>query len=102
MRKNMLMIVFVLLFCLAQGSGTALMAAPIEYKLLATSKTSTMEKEMNQAAADGYHFEGTMGGETAAGGNEIVVIMSRRSGAGLSVSSTSCWRPTKLQRCRRS
>lgn len=51
---------------------------PIEYKLLATNKTSTMEKEMNQAAADGFRFEGTMGGETAGGGNEIVVIMSRR------------------------
>ncbi|MGH9846875.1 MAG: hypothetical protein ACREEM_49895 [Blastocatellia bacterium] len=50
----------------------------IEYKLLATNKTSSMEKEMNQAAAEGYRFEGTMGGETAAGGNEIVVIMSRK------------------------
>lgn len=50
----------------------------IEYKLLATNKTSTMEKEMNAAAGEGYRFEGTMGGETAGGGNEIVVIMSRR------------------------
>lgn len=48
-----------------------------EYRLLATNKTSTMEKEMNQAAAEGYRFEGAMGGETAAGGNEMVVIMSR-------------------------
>jgi hypothetical protein len=54
---------------------------PVEYKLLATNKTSTMEKEMNQIAADGYQFAGTMGGETAGGGNEIVVIMSRQSGA---------------------
>ena len=51
---------------------------PIEYKLLATNKTSTMEREMNQASAEGFRFEGTMGGETAGGGNEIVVIMSRR------------------------
>lgn len=50
----------------------------IEYKLMATNKTSTMEREMNQAAGEGFRFEGTMGGETAAGGNEIVVIMSRR------------------------
>jgi hypothetical protein len=53
-------------------------AATIEYKLLATNKTSSMEKEMNQAAAEGYRFEGTMGGETAGGGSEIVVIMSRK------------------------
>lgn len=55
---------------------------PIEYKLLATNKTSTMEKEMNQAASEGFRFEGTMGGETAAGGNEIVVIMSRKPSGG--------------------
>lgn len=57
-------------------------SAPIEYKLLATNKTSTMEKEMNQAAAEGFRFEGAMGGETPGGGNEIVVIMSRKPGAG--------------------
>lgn len=51
----------------------------IEYKLMATNKTSTMEKEMNQAAAEGFRYEGTMGGETAGGGNEIVVVMSRRA-----------------------
>ena len=33
---------------------------------------------MNAAAAEGFRFEGTMGGETAGGGNEIVVIMSKR------------------------
>ncbi|MBS1791434.1 MAG: hypothetical protein JST85_27225 [Acidobacteria bacterium] len=54
---------------------------PIEYKLLATNKTSTMEREMNQASSEGFRFEGTMGGETAGGGNEIVVIMSRREGS---------------------
>ena len=32
------------------------------YKLIATSKTSTMEKEMNQAGTDGYKFVAVMGG----------------------------------------
>jgi hypothetical protein len=50
----------------------------IEYRLLATNRTSTMEKEMNQAAAEGFRFEGVMGGETAGGGAEMVVIMSRK------------------------
>jgi hypothetical protein len=30
----------------------------IEYRLLATSKTSTMEREMNEAAREGFRFEG--------------------------------------------
>jgi hypothetical protein len=53
----------------------------VEYRLLATNKTSTMEKEMNQAAAEGFRFEGAMGGETAGGGNEMVIIMSRKPDA---------------------
>jgi hypothetical protein len=48
-----------------------------EFRLLATNKTSTMQKEMNEAADTGFHFEGTMGGETSFGGSEVVVIMSR-------------------------
>ena len=50
-----------------------------EFRLLATNKTSTMQKEMNDAANAGFRFEGTMGGETSFGGSEVVVIMSRDS-----------------------
>ena len=52
-------------------------AGKFEFKLLATSKTSTMEKEMNQLAQSGYAFRTVMGGETAFGGKEVVVIMGR-------------------------
>jgi hypothetical protein len=52
-----------------------------EFRLLATNKTSTMQKEMNEAADAGFRFEGTMGGETSFGGSEVVVIMSRDSSA---------------------
>lgn len=52
-----------------------------DYRVLATSKTSTMEKEMNDAAAAGYHFQGVMGGETGVGGNEVAVIMSKSEAA---------------------
>ncbi len=48
-----------------------------EYRLLATNRTSTMEKEMNQAAEEGFRFEGVMGGETSFGGDEAVVIMAK-------------------------
>src|SRR4051812_23767912 len=52
-----------------------------EYKLLATAKTSTMQKELNDAADAGYHFQGVMGGETGAGGKEVVVVVGRPVGS---------------------
>ncbi len=56
--------------------GQAAEPPAIEYRVLATSKTSTMEKEMNLAAEAGFKFHAVMGGETAAGG-EVVVVMSK-------------------------
>jgi hypothetical protein len=52
-------------------------AARFEYRLLATNKTSTMQKEMNQAADAGFRYGGVMGGETAFGGSEVVVVMHK-------------------------
>jgi hypothetical protein len=51
--------------------------AQVDYRVLATSKTSTMEKEMNEAGAEGYKFAAVMGGETAMGGKEVVVLMQK-------------------------
>jgi hypothetical protein len=51
-----------------------------EYKVLATSMTHTMELELNRAAEDGFRLQAAMGGETANGGNEVVVVMARRAG----------------------
>lgn len=48
------------------------------YRVLATSKTSTMEKEMQEAGEAGYRFVAVMGGETAIGGKEVVVLMEKR------------------------
>lgn len=56
-------------------------ADAVEYRVLATNKTSTMQKEMSDAAAAGFRFGGTMGGETAFGGNEVVVVMTRAANA---------------------
>lgn len=68
-------------FCLAAlcclGAAQAQSSARFEYKLLATNRTTTMEKEMSQAAADGYQFREVRSGETAFGGDEAVVIMER-------------------------
>lgn len=51
--------------------------AQVEYRTLATNKTSTTEKEMNEAATAGFRFGGVMGGETAFGGSEVVTVMHR-------------------------
>ncbi|MCW5982878.1 MAG: hypothetical protein KIT09_32615 [Bryobacteraceae bacterium] len=66
--------------------ASAMLAVAVEppaeqYLVLATSKTSTMEKEMNDAASAGYRFHSVMGGETA-GGNEVVVVMARNDESG--------------------
>ena len=49
----------------------------VEYRVLATTKTSAMEKELNGAAEEGFRFQSAMGGETSSGGNEVVIVMSR-------------------------
>ena len=68
---------------LAMLSATFTVAAvdPIDYRVLATNKTSTMEKELNQAADAGYRMERAMGGESGFGGSEVVVVMSKNKNA---------------------
>ena len=48
-----------------------------EYKLIATSKTSTLEKELKEIAEAGYQAIDLTVGKTALGGSEIVVITRR-------------------------
>ena len=47
------------------------------YRVLATSKTSTMQKELSDAADTGYRFASVMGGETSFGGKEVVALMQK-------------------------
>ena len=53
----------------------------IDYRVLATSKTSTMEKELNEAGDAGYQFSSVMGGDSAAGGKEVLVVLRKAAGA---------------------
>jgi hypothetical protein len=55
-------------------------SAPFEYRVLATNKTSTMEKELNEAAEAGFRYADVMGGETSFGGSEVVAIARRAAG----------------------
>jgi hypothetical protein len=51
-----------------------------DYRVLATNKTSTMQKEMNEAAEAGFRYAGVMGGETSFGGSEVLVVMTKNAG----------------------
>jgi hypothetical protein len=66
-------------------AATALIPQPlvaqesaVSYKVIATSKTSTMQKELQEAGEAGYRFVAAMGGETAIGGKEVVVLLEKR------------------------
>jgi hypothetical protein len=54
----------------------------VSYRVLATNKTSTMQKEMQDAADAGFRFSAVMGGETYFGGKEAVVLMQKGGGSG--------------------
>jgi hypothetical protein len=47
------------------------------YKLLATSRTSTMEKELQQAADAGYEYRSQTVFKSTFGGEEVVCILER-------------------------
>ena len=63
-------------------TGEASAEAGPEYRVLATNRTSTMQRELNQAAAAGYRLETVMGGDTAFGGKEVVAIVRQHRTAG--------------------
>jgi hypothetical protein len=69
-RKLMLLMAVMSAFNAANAADREL-----DYRILATSRTSTMERELNEAAAAGYRFSKAMGGKTANGGPEVVVAM---------------------------
>lgn len=47
------------------------------YRLLATTKTSTMQKELQEAGAQGYVLLGLTIGKTEMGGDEIITILRK-------------------------
>lgn len=48
-----------------------------EYRLLATSRTSTMQKELQQASDRGFEYVGQTVFESLFGGQEVVCILQR-------------------------
>jgi hypothetical protein len=49
-------------------------STPYTYRLLATNRTSTMEKELNEAGRDGFRF---MPRTTVEKGDEVLLVMER-------------------------
>jgi hypothetical protein len=58
-------------------------ASRYQYRLLATSKTSTMQKELQAAGDAGYQYRGQTVFETAFGNQEVVVILEHDRDASL-------------------
>jgi hypothetical protein len=52
--------------------------SPFIYKLIATSKTSTLQKEANQLGVEGFQALGMTVGKTALGGSELVIISRKK------------------------
>jgi hypothetical protein len=75
-----MMRLFLVCAVLCAAASTALAQDSISYRVVATNKTSTMQKEMQEAGDAGFRFAGVMGGETTFGGKEVVVVM-QKSGA---------------------
>jgi hypothetical protein len=71
----------VLLACWLIRSMPAHAQVPIQYRVLATNKTSTMQKELNEAGDAGFRFRTAMGGQTSFGGSEVVVITQKTEGS---------------------
>ena len=83
-RFSLAILGFALLPVLGADQGLRAQEHPpseIDYLLLAANRTSTMQKEMQEAAEAGYAFAGLMGGTTSFGGSEVVVVMQRLPGS---------------------
>jgi hypothetical protein len=67
-------------------------SAQTAFKVLATNRTATMEKEMN-GRRNGPPLQLRMGGKTAVGGKEVVVVMKRPETAGAEFNAACSRRP---------
>jgi translation elongation factor EF-1beta len=63
-----------LILGLAITMSAAAEGRKLDYQVLSTSRTSTMEKELNQAGASGYRFLKVSNSPTVFGGKELVVV----------------------------
>ena len=72
--KNAKVTVTTLIIGLAMTVAADAEDRKLDYQVLSTSRTSTMEKELNQAAASGYRFLEVTKGPNIFGGKELIVV----------------------------
>ena len=70
---------------LSLGLGAHAENATFDYRTLATSKTSTMERELNEAAAQGYRFSRVVRGNVTNGGQVIIAMVKASTVPGTEV-----------------
>ena len=63
--------------CILERDPSLDQSTKFEYRLLATTKTSTLEKELKEVGDSGYEVLGMTVGKTAMGGTELVAIGRR-------------------------
>jgi hypothetical protein len=63
--------------CVVMERDTSQAAKRLQYKLLATNKTSTMQKELREAGDAGFHLVGMTMANTSFGGAELVSILQK-------------------------
>jgi hypothetical protein len=63
-----------LIIGLAMAAAARAEDRKLDYQVLSTSRISTMEKELNQAAASGYRFVKVTNTPNIFGGKELVVV----------------------------
>ncbi len=73
------MMLSALIIALLCWTGQAPAGETIEYRLLATNRTSTMEKEINREGQAGFEFLGVTVAQTSFGGREVVSILWRKT-----------------------
>jgi hypothetical protein len=77
---NAKMTVATVILGFAMTIGAAAQDGRLEYQILSTSRTSTMEKELNQAAVAGYRFLKVTNSPNLLGGKELVVVTVKAPG----------------------
>lgn len=75
MKKNIILFLFVIAFGAFAGFGQDNKSDNLKYKLLATTRTSTMQKELDETAAQGYRI--LVGSPTS--NSEMAVFLSREA-----------------------
>ena len=79
--KNALMTLATLALGFFMTAETTAAQQNLDYQVLSTSRLSTMEKELNEAAAAGYRFVKVTNGPNILGGQELIVVTVKDSGS---------------------